>query len=260
MTRSYVPGLGDKISMAAGRREAEATENVFEAYQRKKKLAKNVTKAQKRRLKRQAQKAAQKELQETLRTAKRRKTGDDDELSMAAERAELALLLGGDDAAGGDDSDDGGASKMAKGRKSRKKRQKEKKAAQKAEEAESAARLLKDDRFKSAILNNPDFAIDSTNQRFKKTAVRVCPSLVRGGCVQRSRAAARCAAPAPPRPLVRSYYPIQAHSRSPTMHVPLLTVSRRWTNFSRSAARLVRKSAAVECDQTAPRTMPAYVQ
>ena len=172
---TFVPGLKDKIEMAAGRREAMANETVFEAYHRKKKLATNVGKAQKRRLKRQAQKAARKELEETMRKAKRRKTGGAESATMAAERAELELLLGKssvDGGANGGDSDDDLSGKKKK-KKKRAKGKKKRRDEQKEEDAASAKRLLGDDRF-GAVLHNPDFAIDSTNQRFKATPVRTC--------------------------------------------------------------------------------------
>ena len=46
----------------------------------------------------------------------------------------------------------------------------------------SAKRLLGDDRF-GAVLHNPDFAIDSTNQRFKATPVRTCAASYLRSCV-----------------------------------------------------------------------------
>ncbi|EQC32151.1 hypothetical protein SDRG_10346 [Saprolegnia diclina VS20] len=154
MEMTFTPGAA--ILEAKKQKELEANETPFEKYQREKKLEKN----EKKRNKKQEAKAAHAAQLEALKQAKKGKHA-------AAKKA--------DDVVGSDDDerdfDMKVITKVDKHKEKKGKRHKkelaklEKAAGRQADFTFNAA----DDRFGQLVNNNPDFSLDPTDARFKRT-------------------------------------------------------------------------------------------
>ncbi|KAH9109311.1 hypothetical protein LEN26_006558 [Aphanomyces euteiches] len=145
------------VLKAKKQRDIEANETPFEKYQREKKHEKNLKKHEKR----QKAKEAQKAQLETLKQAKKSKKKDG-AAAAAVEEEE-------DDARDFDMKVIGKLEKHKEKKGKRHKKELEKLKATASGLQQGFAFNAEDERFAQLVTNNPDFSLDPTDSRFKKT-------------------------------------------------------------------------------------------